>query len=140
MIIHGYKNGLLTMAKFSSTNQPKGRGRPKGSLNKGKKLLRSATPDILNKLIKCAKEGDIQAASTLLRYSIPSVRSESNRLSVNLPEGSTLTEKAELIADAALTGECCPTVASQLISALTNVSKIREVDEIIMRLEVLENG
>lgn len=125
--------------KFTRTNQPKNRGRPKGSLNKDKQIIKTATPKILKKLIECAVEGDIQAATALLRYSMPSIKPESSRLNLELTEGATLSEKADLIIVAALTGQCCPSVASQLISALTGVSKIKEIDEILLRLEVLEN-
>jgi hypothetical protein len=128
------------MAKFSSDNQPANRGRPKGSANKSTQLIRKATPRILNSLINSAVNGDIQAATAVLKYSMPPIRGESARITINVPEKATLSEKAELITNAALTGKCCPSVASQLISALSQVSKIKEIDEILTRLTRLENA
>ena len=100
--------------------------------------MRNATPDILKQLIDDSKGGDTQAALAVLKYSLPSVKPEATKLNLDAANAPTLTDKAELIAEAALTGKCCSSVASQLIGALTNVSKIKEVDDIIERLKVLE--
>ena len=127
------------MTQFSSSNQPENRGRPKGSPNRAKQLIRSATPAILEALIESAKEGDTQAATTVLKYSMPSVKPESGRLDLTVPDGATLAQKAELVTQAALTGRCCPSVASALIGAIAQTVKIHEVDEILTRLDKLES-
>jgi hypothetical protein len=126
--------------KFTSDNQPANPGRKKGSLNQSTKLLKTATPAILEALIESAKSGDISAINTVLKYSLPTIKPESNRLNLTVPDGATLTEKAELIIDSTLNGGGCPSVASGLINALAQVAKIKEVDEILYRLDQLEKA
>ena len=128
------------MAKFTADNQPAKRGRNKGSLNQSTKLLKSATPGILEALIESAKGGDIQAISIVLKYSLPTIKPESNRLDLMVPDGASLTEKAELIINSTLNGGGCPSVASGLIGALAQISKIKEIDEILYRLDQLEKA
>ena len=128
------------MSKFTSDNQPEGRGRPKGSVNKTTKILRDATPEILEALIDSAINGDTTAANLILRHSLPPVKAESRALALELKDDMTLTQKADLLVDAAMTGKCCPSMASQLLAAMNNVTKIREIDEILERLEELEKN
>ena len=52
--------------RFSSEYQPKNRGRKPGSLNKVNALIREAAPDVVDAVIRRAKDGDITAASLLL--------------------------------------------------------------------------
>ena len=126
--------------KFTSDNQPANPGRKKGSLNQSTKLLKTATPAILEALIESAKSGDISAINTVLKYSLPTIKPESNRLNLTVPDGATLTEKAELIINSTLNGGGCPSVASGLIGALAQISKIKEIDEILFRLDKLEKA
>ena len=128
------------MAKFTADNQPPNPGRKKGSLNQSTKLLKTATPAILEALIESAKSGDISAINTVLKYSLPTIKPESNRLNLTVPDGATLTEKAELIINSTLSGGGCPSVASGLIGALAQISKIKEIDEILYRLDQLEKA
>jgi len=99
------------MAKFSKDNQPVNNGRKKGSVNKITQLLRDATPEILVSLIEQAKAGDIQAAQLILKHTLTPLKAEYRPLTINFKEGMTWQEKAEELANSALNGECCPSMA-----------------------------
>jgi hypothetical protein len=55
-----------------------------------------------------------------------------------LRDAQTLTEKAHAILDAVAHAQCPPDVARDLLSGLANVTRILEIDEILTRLDALE--
>jgi len=57
------------MSKFSKTNQPEGRGRPKGSTDKYAKYREIAEPDmpkLIKQLMSMALDGDLAAAKLII--------------------------------------------------------------------------
>lgn len=57
---------------------------------------------------------------------------------VQVPEGATLVQRAEAIADAAMQGACSVSQASALLSCLASVARVREVEELEQRIAALE--
>ena len=128
------------MTQFTSTNQPEGRGRPKGSMNKTTSILKNATPGILKGIIQKAQEGDISAASLVLKYSLSPKRPVNDKLEINCLIGKdvTLSEKATMLVDQALQGKCDPVVAATLVGVIAQTVKVIEQDELIDRIEAIE--
>ncbi len=125
--------------KFTTDNQPSNRGRKVGSVNKSTSILRTATPSVLKKLVVQAKGGDMTAISVVRKDALPPKKPESEKLCLSsLGKDATLSDKANLIADSAINGNCDPVIASQLINALGQVAKMIEIDNLIERIEVLE--
>lgn len=117
-------------------------GRPKGSKNPSTKLreLIEVEP-ILRSLQSAAQSGDVQAARTLLERALPVHRSTA--APVELPElvqADTLTAKACAVLDAVSGGRVPPDVGAQLVAAIGAVSKINEIDELVRRVEALEES
>lgn len=51
----------------------------------------------------------------------------------------TLAEQGAAVVNAALSGTIPPDIGAQLITALSNQAKIVEIDELVKRVEALEN-
>jgi len=127
------------MSKFSKDNQPINKGRKKGSVNKITQLLRDATPEILVSLIEQAKAGDIQSAQLILKHTLTPLKAEYRPLTINFKEGMTWQEKAEALANSALNGECCPSMAISMINVLGNITKSVSLDVQIQSSQKGEN-
>jgi hypothetical protein len=127
------------MAKFSKNNQPANNGRKKGSINKTTQLLRDATPAILESLIEQAKTGDFQAAQLILKHAIPPKKPEYTPIKINITENMTWSEKAQAVANSALNGECCPSIAIELIKALASIDHTIKLDSAIQNEQERQN-
>ena len=129
------------MTQFTKDNQPANRGRKKGSVNKTTSILKNATPGILKEVIKKAQEGDISAASLVLKYSLSPKKPESDKLEMSSLIGreATLSEKAGMIVDHAMEGKCDPVVAAQLIGVIAQTVKVIEQEDIMQRMEAIEH-
>lgn len=103
-----------------------------------REALKQDVPDILKALVTAAKEGDSAAAKLVLDRVIPVLRPAELPTALNLPEGGTLTAKAHAVLSAAAYGEIAPSQAAQLISSLTGIAKISEIDELAARVAALE--
>ncbi len=57
---------------------------------------------------------------------------------VEVPQGATLADRAQAIADAAMLGAVSTAQASALLSCLASVAKVREVEELERRITALE--
>lgn len=134
----------MSTSKFQPGTSGNPKGRPKGSRNKNKRLL-EALEDDLPQLIEATKkralQGDTAALRLLLERLIPAKKSESSTIAIrNLKRTKTLTEKANVIMDAIANGKIPPDIGTSLIAALGNTAKITELDELIRRVEALEEN
>jgi hypothetical protein len=115
-------------------------GRPKGTSEVAK--LRAAISEhvgeIIDQLVEKAKGGDTQAARLLLERVLPPVKAVEPVVEVDLPEGATLTEQGEAIVRAAASGAIPPGQAGALLTGLSNLGKLKELDELTARIEALE--
>lgn len=57
---------------------------------------------------------------------------------VQVPDGATLSQRAEAIVGAAMAGAVSVSQASALLSCLASVAKVREVEELEQRIAALE--
>lgn len=115
-------------------------GRPPGAARKLKELREKIVehvPAILEQLASKAKEGDAAAARLLLERALPPIKAMEEATPLDLPSG-TLTERAEAILQAVAAGDLAPGQGAQLLTALGNVAKAREIDELSRRIEALE--
>ena len=81
------------------------------------------------------------AMRLLLERTLPAVKGST--ATVELPElemAITTTEKADAVVAAIGRGDIAPEIGATLLTALGTLSKIREVDDLTRRLEVLENA
>jgi hypothetical protein len=124
--------------KPGESGNPK--GRPKGIPQPSTRLRQMIDAEaIVMQLEKAALGGDVQAARTLLERALPVYRVAAEP--VDLPEldaAEDLTAKARAVLDAVARGKVPPDLGAQLVSAIGNVARVAEVDELLRRVNALE--
>ena len=115
-------------------------GRPKGIPNPSTRLrhaIEKDIPEIIKAMVDAAMGGDVSAASLLLSRVLPPLRPEAQ--TATLPEtGTTLADRADAIASAAMAGELPTSTAADLMSVLQGQARIKEIDDIEQRLRAIE--
>lgn len=111
-------------------------------MNRATRLLRALDRD-LPKLVDAAKkralEGDPQCLRLLLERTLPARKPAAQ--AVHLPEmaaAQTLTDKAQAVMRAIGDGSLPPDLGAQLLTALGQVARIAEIDELERRIAALE--
>ena len=124
--------------KFSSEYQPPNRGRKPGSLGKANALIRKASPEVVETVIRKAKEGDMTAASLILARTVPTVKAVAPSVTVRGPVESL----ADLVRALLVAGieDSDPGAVSQLIRATYDVTRVIENTELEERVRALEEG
>ena len=115
-------------------------GRPKGIPNPSTRLrhaIEKDIPEIIKAMVDAAIGGDVSAASLLLSRVLPPLRPEAQ--TATLPDaGTSLADRADAIASAAMTGELGTSAATDLMSVLQGQARIKEIDDIEQRLRAIE--
>lgn len=124
--------------KKGESGNPKGRTPGTGEVPKIRAAIAARVPEILDKLMALALEGDTGAARLLLERAIAPLKAMEPTQPITLPDG-TLTDQGRAVLTAAAAGELAPTQAAQLITALGTLAKIAEVDELTARITALED-
>jgi hypothetical protein len=117
-------------------------GRPRGLPDKRnalRDLITPHVPTLLKKAIAMAKGGDVNAMRLLLDRSVPPLKQQSQALPFELGDGKELAELGRAILKAVSQGNLTPDSGRELIDALSAQCKLIEVDEIMRRLEAMEN-
>ncbi len=125
--------------KAGQSGNPKGRPPGVSAITKMRESLAGDVPDILAGLVAAAKGGDVQAARLILERVLPPLKGVEQPVAISLPDGGTLTAKADAVLCAAAVGNLAPGQAAQLISALGSMAKITEIDDLNARITKLEN-
>ncbi|WP_342620845.1 DUF5681 domain-containing protein [Rhodoferax sp. GW822-FHT02A01] len=129
-----------TSFKPGQSGNPAGRKPGTGALQKLRADLQDFMPEMIEQLKEMARGGDIQAMRLLLERGYAPIKATEQPVELELPEGGTLTAKAEAVLSAAAAGKLAPTQAAQLITALGTVAKIAEFDELEARIAKLEES
>jgi hypothetical protein len=114
-------------------------GRPKGQhpAHKLRNAIVESMPQIIENLVILAKGGDVQAAKVLLDRVCPTLKPQA--MPISLPVNGSLAEQGGEIIKATMSGQIPPDIGSQLITALAHQAKIVEIDDVLKRLDALEN-
>jgi hypothetical protein len=125
--------------KKGESGNPRGRPRGAGEIARLRAAIGRAVPDILAALIEKAQAGDVQAAKLLLERTLPPVKP------IELPEalpleGATLTDQGRAVLHLLAAGEIGPMQAAALLSAIGQLARVAEIDELTRRIEALEGG
>lgn len=118
------------------SGNPNGRPKDKTPATLLRKSIANDIPEIVNTLIEQAKKGDIQAAKILLDRICPPLKPQS--MNIRLTTKESLTSQSEEIVKATLEGDVSPDIAAMLVGMLANQAKIKEIDELTKRIEILE--
>jgi hypothetical protein len=96
-------------------------------------------PDILAALTAKARAGDVQAARLLLERCVPALKPIEQPEPVQL-QGKSLTEMGQSALRLLAAGELGPGQAAALLSAIGQLARVAEIDELTRRIEALEGG
>lgn len=142
-------DGTAPANKQKAPPWPKGvsgnpRGRPKKSneAREVERLARASSAAALDTVLSIMQTGDgdrvrLAAALAVIERGIGKAGDVLPE-PVEVAEGATMAERAEAIADAAMSGAVSVSQASALLSCLASVSKVIEVEELEKRIAALE--
>ena len=114
-------------------------GRPKGIKDKRHRYseaIDSMIPQVLDCVFQRAIAGDMTAAKMLLDRTLPNKRPEQER--VEISHTGSIPSDAQNVLRSVLDGEVSPDVGASLLSAMTSVLKVIEVEDLAKRIEALE--
>ncbi len=117
-------------------------GRPRGIIDRRIQLRELFEPSkvrLIEKVISRALAGDMQAMKLCLERIVPALKPVSEPVEVSL-SGTTLTEQAQAVFQAAATGHLSGDDAKTLVELLAARVKIMEASELEERLSKLERA
>ncbi len=123
--------------KKGESGNPKGRTPGTGEVPKIRAAIAARVPEILDKLMALALEGDTGAARLLLERAIAPLKAMKPTQPITLPDG-TLTDQGRAVLAAVAAGALAPGQGSQLIAAIGQLARVAEIDELTARITSLE--
>ena len=124
--------------KPGESGNPK--GKPKGAKSKFTKfreLLEPHAEELFGKAVEMAMNGDATAMRLCVERLVPAYRAASN--TINLPKmKGTPTEQAQAALEAMANGELTLDDANGVLTAITQTTKIKEIDDLEKRISALE--
>lgn len=115
-------------------------GRPK-RIGQVRALLEPRREELVKKAIELALAGDVAALRLCMERLAPPLRPTSESVVIpGLADAKTMTDKCEVIVKAVGTGAISPTVAAELLQAMSSLAKALEVDELARRVAALETS
>lgn len=126
------------MAKFEKGKSGNPRGRPKASASQQKlrEAINKDAPEIIEAMIAQAKDGDTTAARVLLDRVLPVMKP--GDMPVTLPLSGNLGEDARAVMGAVGESSLTPDQGSKLLTAIGSLARVIEIDELVKRIEQLE--
>ena len=136
----------MTTRKTSTSWKPgqsgnaAGRRPGQGPTAKLRAAIGQQLPEIITKLTQQALEGDTAASRLLLERTLPAWKPSEPTLPLALPVGGTAAEQSSAVVKALAEGELAPGQAAMLLTALGNLQRTVELDEMLRRIEALESS
>ena len=122
------------------SGNPSGRPPGSGEIARLRAAINEHLPEIISQLVEKARQGDMQAARILLERVLPPVKAVESTVEIEIPAGGDLTAQGQAIIRAVSEGMIAPGQAASLLSGLGSMAKLKEIDELIKRIEALEAG
>lgn len=119
---------------------PNPKGRPPGP-SKQQALLRRMLDEgeeVLDAVLAKAKEGDPASAGLVLSRILPTLRSQSEKVTFELDPSLPLAAQVEQVLAAIAGGQIAPDVGKQLIEAIGTLGNIRAIESLEARIITLE--
>jgi hypothetical protein len=122
--------------KKGQSGNPAGRKPSLNTMREFREKLSDDMPDILETVVKMAKDGDMAACKLLMDRLYPAIKPQAMPISVPIAE--TLDATGNNILATILNGTVSPDIGAALITALANQAKIIEISDLQKRIEALE--
>lgn len=122
--------------KPGESGNPKGRPRLDQTQCRLRDQIKTAAPGLVDSLITAALGGDVGAGKILLERVVPALRPLDSPIQIDL--AGSPCEAAKKILAAVGVGQLTPDQSAKLLAGLGHLSHAIEVDEVVRRLEALE--
>lgn len=123
--------------KAGESGNPAGRKPGTGEVAQIRAAIAERVPELLEKLVAQALEGDTAAARLLLERTIAPLKAVEPAQPLTLPDG-TLTAQGRAVLASVAAGELAPGQGAQLLAAIGSLARVAEVDELAARVAALE--
>ena len=125
--------------KPGESGNPAGRKPGTGEVAKIRAAIGERVPELLDKLMAQALEGDTSAARLLLERAVAPLKAAEQPQALTLPDG-TLTEQGRAVLASVASGELAPGQGAALLGAIGTLARVTELDELSARITALENA
>lgn len=119
------------------------RGRPPGMPDRRtryRELIEGHMPELIQRCVDMALQGDVQALRLCLERVLPAVRPGDEMVSLPFDPADGMGAQARSVVRAAFDGQISPSAASTLITAIAGQARVIETDELARRVEALETA
>src|SRR5699024_7581161 len=128
----------MSQFRKGQSGNPKGRPKGTGQAAKLRQAIADDIPEIIEAMVKAAKDGDTAAAKLWLDRVIPALKPEAKPVVVAGLKQAGLKARAAAVLDAAAEGELAPDIAAGLVQAVGALARVAEIDELEKRLVAIE--
>lgn len=137
-------SGQMQAGQFRPGQSGNPMGKPPGTLNRSTQavqaLLEGETEALTRKAIELALQGDMVALRLCLDRIAPPPKPAARPIMLDGPMPNSLTGIARELVAGAAQGNIPPDIAATLISAIANVAKVEEMEQLKARMESLERA
>lgn len=123
--------------KTGESGNPKGRPKGSGQVAQLRAAIAGRVPEILDKLMRQALEGDTSAARLLLERVVAPLKAAEQPQALALPDGS-LTAQGRAVLRSVASGELAPGQGAALLAGIGTLARVSEIDELAARVAALE--
>ena len=120
------------------SGNPKGRPPGSGEVAKMRAAISERLPEVIDVLVQKALSGDISAARLLLERTVAPLRAQELPISFPIASGS-FTDQGRSVLEGIASEAIDPSRGAALITAISNLARIAEIDELTARITVLES-
>lgn len=125
--------------KPGQSGNPKGRPPGTGEVAKLRAAIADRVPELLERLMAQALDGDVGAARLLLERAVAPLKAAEQPQALQLPD-DTLTAQGRAVLAAVAAGELAPGQGAALLGAIGTLARVAEIDELTARITALEES
>ncbi len=129
---------MTTKWEAGVSGNPKGRPRGSGEVGKIRAAISERLPEVIDVLVQRALSGDVSAARLLLERTVAPLRAQELPISFPMASGS-FTDQGRSVLEGITTEAIDPNRGAALITAISNLARIAEIDELTARILALES-
>lgn len=123
--------------KPGESGNPRGRAPGTGEVAKIRAAIADRVPELLDRLMTQALEGDTSAARLLLERAVAPLKAAEQPQALSLPD-DTLTAQGRAVLRSVAAGELAPGQGAALLSGIGTLARVAEIDELAARVAALE--
>ena len=119
------------------------RGRPTGLPDRRtqyRELIEGRMPELIERCVSLALQGDVQALRLCLERVLPAVRHGDELVVLPFDQADAMGAQARNVIQAVFNGQISPSTASTLMTTIAGQAHAIEIDELAKRVEALETA